>query len=277
MPHSRRREPYAWPSFRGRGALGVAESLDLPVGWNVDTSENIRWRRPIPGLAHSSPIVWGEQLFLTSAINSRDDATFRPGLYGDGDASTDDSVHRWVVYAIDRASGDLRWERVAYEGEPRDKRHIKATYANATPATDGHFVAAFFGSQGLYVFTVDGQPLWHKDLGRLDVGAYDLPSYEWGPASSPIIFEGKVVVQCDTQRESFIAAFDVESGRELWRTARDELPSWGTPTVAETRFRQRAGRQRIELRARLRSRHWEPDLASRRQLEDHRTDSDLDR
>lgn len=227
-------DDHPWPSFRGDGALGHAPSLNLPQVWDAASGENIRWQRRIPGLAHSSPIVWGHRLFLTSAISSRDGATFRPGLYGDGDASADDSVHRWALYAFDKRNGELLWEGIAHEGKPREKRHIKATYADATPATDGRFVAAFFGSQGLYVYTVEGDLVWQQDLGRLDVGAYDVPSYEWGPSSSPILFEGKVIVQCDTQEESFLAAFDVESGREIWRVARDELPSWGTPTVART-------------------------------------------
>src|SRR4029453_4269466 len=192
--------PFAnWPGFRGSNASGVCDGQGLPASWNAATGENIRWSAIIPGLAHSSPIVWGDRLYLTSAISSRPDATFKPGLYGEGTASEDRSVHRWVVIAIDRRTGRILWQRTAYEGVPREKRHVKAAYANATPATDGRYVVAFFGSQGLYAFDIDGRPFWQPDLGALDRGAYDLPEYEWGTASSPIIYRDLVIVQCDTQ------------------------------------------------------------------------------
>ena len=120
----------------------------------------MRWTTEVPGLAHSSPIVWGDRLFVTTAVSSQANATFKPGLYGEGTASEDRSVQRWVVMALDRRTGAVVWQQTAYEGVPREKRHIKATYANATPATDGRRVVAFFGSQGLYAFDMDGRPLW---------------------------------------------------------------------------------------------------------------------
>ncbi len=224
-----------WPSFRGPRASGVADGQDLPDRWDGKSGRNVRWKRRIPGLAHSSPVIWKERLFLTTAISSRPDATFRPGLYGSGDASADRSKQRWVVYCLDKRGGEVLWERTAAEGRPKDKRHTKATYANSSPATDGRHVVAFFGSEGLYAYDVDGRRLWKKDLGHLDVGAYDVPSYEWGSASSPIIHRDLVIVQCDTQAESFILAADVKTGKTVWKTARDELPSWGTPTVYEGR------------------------------------------
>jgi len=128
------------PSFRGPNALGIAEKQGLPDTWSVKTGDHVLWRTPIPGLAHSSPIVWGDRIFVTSAISSRPDATFRPGLYGDGDASEDRSRQRWVIYAVDKRSGKVLWERAAHEGEPRNKRHIKSTYASASPVTDGRIV-----------------------------------------------------------------------------------------------------------------------------------------
>jgi outer membrane protein assembly factor BamB len=224
----------SWPSFRGPHASGVSEGQNLPDKWDGKTGENILWHTSIPGLAHSSPIVWGNRVFVTSAISSDPKASFRPGLYGDGDASKDRSRHRWVVYALDKQSGKILWERVAYEGEPMEKRHIKATYANSTPATDGRIVVAWFGSQGLYAYDVNGKPLWKVDLGRLDFGAYDIPTYEWGSASSPIIWKDLVIVQCDTQTDSFIMALNASTGEKVWKTDRDEIPSWGTPTVATT-------------------------------------------
>lgn len=221
----------AWPSFRGPLAGGVADGERIPDRWNLSTGEHVVWQTALPGLAHSSPIVWGDLVFVTTAISSRDGATFRKGLYGDGDASEDRSVHEWRVIALDRRTGRERWSSLAYRGEPREKRHIKATYANQTPATDGTVVVAFFGSQGLYAFEMDGRLRWKHDLGVINAGAYDLPSYEWGNASSPIIDDGRVIVQCDGQGTGFVQAFDVKTGRSLWKAEREELPSWATPTV----------------------------------------------
>ena len=220
-----------WPSFRGPSASGVADGQKIPDTWDVASGKNIRWTTEIPGLAHSSPVVAGDRVFVTTAVSSRGAATFKPGLYGDGTASEDLSSHQWKVIALNRRTGKVLWERVAFEGVPREKRHIKATYANQTPATDGRYVVAFFGSQGLFAFDVDGQALWQRDLGRLNAGAYDIPSYEWGNASSPIIYQDRVIVQCDTHEASFLMALDLKTGRTLWKTERKELPSWGTPTV----------------------------------------------
>lgn len=224
----------SWPSFRGPQASGIAEQQNLPDRWNAKTGENILWRTPIPGLAHSSPIVWGNRIFVTSAVSSEPNASFRPGLYGDGDASKDRSRHRWMIYAVDKRTGKILWERVAHQGEPLEKRHIKSTYANSTPATDGRIVVAWFGSQGVHAYDVNGRFLWKVDLGRLDLGAYDIPTYEWGPASSPIIWNDLVIVQCDTQTDSLLLALDAATGKTVWKTDREEIPSWGTPTVVNT-------------------------------------------
>lgn len=224
----------SWPSFRGPNASGVADGQRLPDKWSGTTGENVLWRTPIPGLAHSSPIVWGDRVFVTSAISSRPNATFKRGLYGDGDASDDRSRHKWVLYAIDKRTGQIVWQRIAFEGEPGNKRHIKSTYASASPATDGRVVVAWFGSQGVYAYDVNGTLLWNVNLGHVDMGAYDIPSYEWGPASSPIIWNGLVLLQCDTQADSFVLALDAATGNVVWKTNRDELPSWATPTVMTT-------------------------------------------
>jgi outer membrane protein assembly factor BamB len=224
----------SWPSFRGPNASGVADGQHLPETWDMKTGDGILWRTPIPGLAHSSPVVWGDRIFVTSAISSKGNATFKPGLYGDGDASEDRSSHKFVLYAIDKRTGRILWERVASEGEPRSKRHIKSTYASASPATDGRLVVAWFGSQGVFAYDVNGNLLWTVDIGRVDMGAYDIPSYEWGPASSPIIWKNVVFIQCDTQADSFVLALDALTGKTIWKADRQELPSWGTPTVITT-------------------------------------------
>jgi outer membrane protein assembly factor BamB len=221
----------SWPQFRGRHAAGVADGANLPDAWDGAAGSGVLWKARIPGLAHSSPIVWGEQVFVTTAISSRADASFKPGLYGAGTASEDVTEHKWQLLSLDRRTGKLLWERTAYQGVPKEKRHIKATYANATPATDGRHVAAFFGSQGLYVFDLAGNLKWKRDLGRIDAGAYDDASYEWGNASSPILHGDLVIVQCDQQKGSFLVALRVADGEVAWRAERDELPSWATPNV----------------------------------------------
>ncbi|HEX7175074.1 MAG TPA: PQQ-binding-like beta-propeller repeat protein [Pyrinomonadaceae bacterium] len=229
-----------WPSFRGEQAAGVAEGQNLPERWDAAKGLGLKWKTRIPGLSHASPVVWGEHVYVTTAVSSRGLDRFRHGLYGDGDAAEDRSPHQWKLYALERGTGKILWERTAYEGAPREKRHIKATYANSTPATDGKHVVAFFGSQGLYAYDTKGTLLWKKDLGVLDAGAYDAPDYEWGTASSPIIYKNLVILQVDTQKEDFLVAYDVKTGREVWKATRDELPSWGTPNVY-------TGRGRAEL------------------------------
>jgi outer membrane protein assembly factor BamB len=229
-----------WPSFRGPSASGVADGQNLPVRWDAQRRTNVLWKTAIPGLAHSSPIVWGDRVFVTTAVSSQAGATFKPGLYGEGTASEDLSVHQWNVLCLDRATGKVLWERTAYKGVPKEKRHIKSTYASATPVTDGRIVVAFFASQGLYAYSLSGEPLWKRDLGRFDVGAYDAPEFEWGTASSPILYKDLVIVQCDQQKGSFLAALDAKTGATVWKTERDELPSWGTPAVI-------ASKSRVEL------------------------------
>ena len=157
----------SWPSFRGVEARGVADGENLPDTWEGPSGDNIRWRTSIPGLGHSSPVVWGAQVFVTTAVSTDPDATFRPGLYGDGDASADRSSQRWMILALDTETGDLIWERVAHAGAPVDKRHIKSTYASSTPATDGRIVVAAFGSQGVHAYDVHGAFLWKVDVGQV--------------------------------------------------------------------------------------------------------------
>lgn len=224
----------SWPSFRGPAAAGIAEGMDLPDTWNGPRGEHVLWKAAVPGLGHSSPVVWGDRVFVTTAVSSQGGETFRPGLYGDGDAAADRSSHRWVVMAFDRRNGTRLWERVAHEGPPVDTRHVKSTYASASPATDGRTVVAWFGSQGVYAYDVDGTPRWKVDLGHVKIGAYDIPSFEWGPASSPILWNGLVFLQADTHDDSFLLALDAATGQIRWQIDRDELPSWGTPTVVDT-------------------------------------------
>ncbi len=205
----------------------------MPLTWNVETGDNIRWKRAIPGRAHSSPIVWGDRVFVTTAVSSAPEEPFRTGLYGDVDEAEVTAEYAWRIYALDKADGDVLWQHEMTRGLPRAPHHFKATQANATPVTDGKHLIAMMGSEGLYCYNLDGKLLWQKDLGVLEVGWFYNPGYGWGHSSSPIIYRDRVIVQVDRYDDPFIAAYALADGRELWRTTRENLPSWGTPTVLE--------------------------------------------
>ncbi len=215
-----------WPSFRGPGATGVADGK-APQTWDATKGINIVWKTEIPGLAHSSPVIWGDRVYVTTAVSSDAKAVFRHGLYGDVDPSPDVSKHSWRIYCLDKRTGKIIWEKVAHEGVPKTKRHPKSSQASSTPATDGKHVVAFFGSEGLYTYDADGKLLWKQDLGSLNAGWFYDPDYEWGIGSSPIIYKNMVIVQCDIQKNSFVAAYDINDGHRVWLTPREEIPSWG--------------------------------------------------
>src|SRR6476661_2253143 len=225
-----------WPQFRGPGATGVNEGLAKPVKFDAAKSENVRWKTPIPGLSHASPVVWGNKVFIVTAVSSGKDET-RFGLFGDVAPVKDDPKHSWKVYALDKASGKILWEQTAYEGIPKIKRHPKSTHAASTPVTDGKYLIVNFGSEGLYAYDLDGKLTWKQDLGVLDAGWFYDVDYQWEYGSSPIIYKNMVIVQADIQKNSFIAAYDIKTGKELWKTTREELPSWGSPTVYEGKTR----------------------------------------
>lgn len=225
-----------WPSYRGPQGSGVSMKA-APVRWNADAAtgpvKNILWRMPIPGLGHASPIIWGNRLFVASAVRTTGEAPLRVGLFGDGGSADDNAEQSWKVYCLDRETGRVLWERTAKTGLPRAARHTKATHANTTLATDGRRLLAFFGSEGLYAYDLTGKLLWQKDLGVLDMTPADDRTLSWGFASSPIVVGDKVIVQCDVKAGSFLAAFALADGKQLWKTDRSavSLGSWGTPGV----------------------------------------------
>jgi outer membrane protein assembly factor BamB len=221
-----------WPGFRGENAAGNGDGQGAVVEWDVDTQQNIRWKTAIPGISNASPVVWGNRVFVVSAISSAGDKTFRTGLYGDVAPVNDLSEHTWKIYCLDKATGKILWERDAFKGVPKVKRHTKASQANSTPATDGRRVVAMFGSIGiLAAWDMGGKPLWQTNVGVLDSGWFFDPDTQWGHSSSPIIHGDNVIVQADRYKDSFIAAYHAATGKERWRTERDEISSWGTPTV----------------------------------------------
>lgn len=232
-----------WPAFRGAEANGLAVAK-VPVSWNADAEKgplkNIRWKTPIEGLSHSSPIVWGDRVYVATVVSRAGAAPLKVGLYGAGDPADDDGLQSWVLYCLDKKSGRVVWKTTAYEGKPKTRRHTKATHLNTTPVTDGRRIVLYLGSEGLHVFSMDGKLQWKKDLGTFDVGpqGYDL---QWGVANSPALFENHIVLQCDQKKGSFLVVFSAD-GKELWRTPRDGVSnhSWATPAV----FRE-AGRTQI--------------------------------
>ena len=220
-----------WPQFRGIAAAGIAEGFSLPTTWNAADNTNVAWKAPIPGLGLSSPVVWGDDIFISTSISGQKDAGLKVGLYGNVEPVQDDTEHEWRVYAIDKKTGKEKWQVSVLKAVPKIKRHTKATHANSTLATDGERLIAFFGSEGLYAFDLKGKQLWKKDLGVLDAGWFVAPQNQWETGSSPVIHEGVVIIQADVQKNSFLAAFDAKSGNELWRTPRTDVPTWGTPTI----------------------------------------------
>jgi outer membrane protein assembly factor BamB len=220
-----------WPQFRGISAQGIAEGFSVPATWNAATGENVVWKTKIPGLGLSSPIVWGDTVFISTAISGKADAGLRVGYYGDIQSVPDDTEHEWRVYALDKKTGAIKWQHSPYKGVPKIKRHMKNSHANSTLATDGERLIAFFGSEGLYAYDLKGTLLWKKDLGVLDTGYYMVPEAQWETGSSPVLHDGKIVLQVDVQKNSFLAVFDAKDGRELWRVPRTDVPTWSSPTV----------------------------------------------
>jgi outer membrane protein assembly factor BamB len=222
-----------WPQYRGPDARGLDESQPLPTHWNVETGANIRWQTPLPGLAHASPIAWGDRAYIATAVKPGK-AELKVGLYGDITPVEEREPHQWRLLALDKATGKIIWNILGYEGVPRAKRHPKASPCNSTPATDGSHIVAIFGSEGLFCFDMAGKLSWKKDLGPMESGFYLVPTAQWGFASSPIIADGKVIVLCDVLTNSFLSAFALADGKELWRTTRNDVPTWGTPAVVDT-------------------------------------------
>ncbi len=219
-----------WPQFRGPDANGLGAGA-APTEWNGESGKNIRWKTEIPGLGHSSPVVWGNRIFLTSAVPASGESKLKVGLYGDIAPVKGEPAQSFNVYCLDRKTGKIVWQRVAANEEPKVKRHPKSTHANPTPATDGKHLVVFFGSEGLFTYDLHGKLLWKKDFGVLDSGFYMVPTAQWGFASSPIIHGNMVIVQVDVQKNSFVGAFDIRSGKELWRTPRNDVPTFGSPAV----------------------------------------------
>lgn len=220
-----------WPSFRGINGAGVATGHETPTTWDGPKGVGVAWKTPIDGLGHSSPIVWGNQLCITTAKSDTGDSSMKLGLYGDIASVTDNTEHTWRLICLDKRTGAPMFDKVIHKGVPAVKRHTKSTHANSTLATDGTHIVAMLGTEGLFAFDMQGTLKWKKEFGVLDSGFYMVPAAQWGFASSPVIHQGRVIVQADVQKNSFLASLDLATGKELWRTPRTDVPTWSTPTI----------------------------------------------
>jgi outer membrane protein assembly factor BamB len=241
-----------WPGFRGPNANGVAEATSLPVTWSK--TENVRWSVEVPGRGWSSPVIWDDVVYLTSAISTKPFKQPSPGLYGndyiaellakgvptaevnrlvrarDNELPEESDVIRYMLYAFDATSGKMLWEREVHTGLPFGGRHRKNTYSSETPFTDGERLYVSFGQNiGMFAFTLDGRPLWKKTWPPQRI------YLDFGTASSPVVHDGTLFLLQDSEQESYLTALDAETGEELWRTARASEgilhSSWNTPYV----------------------------------------------
>lgn len=231
-----------WPQWRGPAGQGVSTETGLPSEWSG--TKNVKWKTPLEGRGHSSPIVWGKKIFLTTALDGETIPGRTPGVthkMADGsdfvhpDAVGANLKHTFKVVCLDRETGKLLWERVAYEGPVYDSRHKKASFASSTPATDGKYVFAFFGAEGLYAYNFKGKLIWKQAMGKLGTASV-------GYGVSPILYRDLVIMQCDDSGgNSFIAAFNKTTGKEAWRVARKVDVTWVTPVLV------RSAKGRMEL------------------------------
>jgi outer membrane protein assembly factor BamB len=228
-PSDRESTADQWPQFRGPRGGVAPDDARLPESWSA--TENVVWRADIPGVAWSSPIVWDDQIFVTSAINTIGDAIPKPGLYGSTQVTTATTPVRWMVYAIDFATGKIRWERELARMVPRGPKHEKNSFATETPATDGERLYVYFGSIGLFALNMKGEVLWTREMPPIKIRS------GWGTAASPIVHNGRVYIVNDNDTQSFLAAFDARTGSEVWRVPRDEGTNWSTPFVWENEKR----------------------------------------
>jgi len=212
-----------WPQFRGPEPVGVAEEPNLPDTWSA--THNVVWKREIPGVGWSSPVVWGDRIFLTSAVSAEPKEPPKKGLYFGGNRGAPSDEHRWMVYSIDWNTGKILWEREVHRGVPKGARHLKNTYASETPVTDGERLYAYFGNHGLFCLDFKGKLLWSKLWGPFET------RYGWGTAASPVLHGDRLFIVNDNDDQSFLVALDKKTGKELWRVERDEKSNWATPYI----------------------------------------------
>lgn len=223
-----------WPQFRGPNSQGIADGFPTRANWNVDAAagklDGLLWRAEIPGLGHSSPIIWKDRIYLATAVPKSGKPSLRIGYYGDIGPAKDNEEQRWLIQCFEKKSGKLKWEQTIRNAKPSTVRHEKASHANTTLVTDGKHLVGFFGADGLYCLDLKGKLLWQKDLGHINV---TWRSIAWGYSSSPALHKDRIVLLCDDPKDPFVAALSLDGGKELWRTSRKGVceNSWGTPLI----------------------------------------------
>jgi outer membrane protein assembly factor BamB len=209
-----------WPQWRGPLGTGEAPQADPPLTWSENN--NVKWKTAIPGEGDSTPIVWGDRVFLLTAVPTG--TTVSRGSAGPQDPA---EIYQFVVLCLDRATGKILWQRVARAEAPHEGRQENNTFASGSPVTDGRLLLAYFGSRGLHCYDFEGNLKWQKNLGKMKT------KMGFGEGASPALWGGTVVVNWDQEGDDFIAAFDTGTGRELWRTPRDASTGWSTPLIVD--------------------------------------------
>jgi len=223
-------ETLCWPQFRGPGARGAAEGDALPERWSA--TDNVAWQTHIPGRGWSSPVVWGNRVFLTTVVTLGDLEAPKKGLYFGGERSeAPESSSQWKVLCLHLESGQIIWERQVHEGKPISAVHIKNSYASETPVVESDRIYAYFGNVGIWCLDFDGNVLWNKDI------APHRTRLNWGTASSPVLHEKRLYIVNDNEEDSYLLALDAETGNEEWRTPREEKSNWSTPFVWQNKDR----------------------------------------
>ncbi len=223
-----------WPGFRGANASGIGDGADAAIAWDPESGAGVLWQVAIEGLGNSSPVVWGDRVFLTTAVAEGIAQEIRTGLTGSGSGVDEATEHRWLVQAYDKHTGRKLWETEVGRDVPETRRHFKSSQANSTPVTDGRRLVVVFPTAGLACLDLDGNLLWKRDLGGLNAGAFTDPGIEWGYASSPVIHGANAIVQVDVHGGAYLAAWDLDSGEQRWRVERNVVPSWATPALLRT-------------------------------------------
>jgi outer membrane protein assembly factor BamB len=220
-----------WPHWRGPTANGAADpSADPPVKW--DTTTNIKWKAQIPGKGSSTPVVWGDRVFVTTAVKTdrqaKQEELPEPDPRFERKTKSPTQYYRFVVLCFDRTTGKQLWEKVAAERVPHEGHHASHSYAGGSPATDGMHVYASFGSFGTYCYDLAGNLIWSRDFGRLRT------RLGWGEAVTPVVHKGNLLLNYDQEADSVLHCLDAATGKTKWAAKRDEASTWSTPLVAES-------------------------------------------
>jgi outer membrane protein assembly factor BamB len=214
-----------WPQFRGLRAGVAADDPALPDAWSA--SENVVWKSDVPGMGWSSPIVWGDHVFVTTVVSNEAIEAPKPGLYFGGERPASTAPHRWIAYDLDFNTGKVRWQKELRTSAPPGPRHLKNSYASETPVTDGERVYFYFGNVGIFVFDLSGRPIWSKPMPAVKT------RFGWGTAASPILHRDRLYLVNDNDEGSYLAAYDKKTGAQIWRSTREEGTNWATPFIWE--------------------------------------------